>query len=453
MFAIPGLCALLVFIYLRPQEVVPALDSVPFLYLFVLLAVAGLAIDVRLGWSRLRINPLIAFGAGHFLWSAASLLVVARAALAKEAIVSFVSCFLFIGLAQSIQTFRALKVVAATLLAVSLALAAVGLHQSQAPLGCVRQDELDLEVWHPDGRACATRADCTPTAVDAGTRYRCEHIGLAGTTSVEGRVRYRGIMEDPNELALVVSISLPFAFVFFQTRRSVGRLILTAAVVMLIGLCTIATQSRSGQLAFLAVLGAYLFRRLRWAGVITAAVLALPVLLLGGRADQGADQSTLERLECWSVAIELWRSSPLFGVGKGQFGEHHYLTAHNSFLLALAELGLPGLFLWSSTVFLAFRTAITVALRPPALPETASMWATALVASLCGLCVSASFLSLTDHNVLWIYLGLAAALISVIQRHAPHWRLRLRIQDAAIVLIFDLGLVAAVFVYTRMHGV
>src|SRR5205807_5027158 len=84
-----------------------------------------------------------------------------------------------------------------------------------------------------------------------------------------------------------------------------------------------------------------------------------PVLLLGGRADAGADQSTMERIECWATALDLFRGSPLYGVGKGQFIEHHYLTAHNSFLLAVSETGFPGLFLFTTVVFLAFKATFT----------------------------------------------------------------------------------------------
>ena len=59
MYAIPGLLALLTFIYTRPQEIFPALRSVPFLYLFVLLTAMGWALDVRLGFTRLRSSGML----------------------------------------------------------------------------------------------------------------------------------------------------------------------------------------------------------------------------------------------------------------------------------------------------------------------------------------------------------------------------------------------------------
>lgn len=43
-------------------------------------------------------------------------------------------------------------------------------------------------------------------------------------------------------------------------------------------------------------------------------------------------------------------SHPILGVGKGMFTDHHWLTAHNSFVLVLAELGLVGYFVWLSVI-------------------------------------------------------------------------------------------------------
>jgi hypothetical protein len=454
MFAIAGLGLLLAFVYLRPQEFLPVLQGIPFLYLFVLLTAVGWALDVRLRYAAARPTPLVLLGAAYFAWSLITLAIMAPAAFAPQALLSFISFFLFVAIAQGAQSVRGLRVVTTLLLALSLLLSAVALDQAYAPQGCVKQDEADPKTWAPDGRACAAREDCSDSALEPGGRYRCERLGLFGATSVEGRVRWRGIMEDPNELALVLAMALPFAFVPFQRRRTAANALLALAGLGLIGLCTIHTQSRSGQLAFLAVLGAYLIRRLGAKGAAAAAVLGAPVLLLGGRGGDGADQSTMERLECWSVALQLGRDSPIVGVGKGQFTEHHWLTAHNSFMLALGEQGLPGLFLWSSVLYLAFKSLLSL-MRAEPCPggEGTRLLAAALFSSLCALVTSALFLSLTDHNVVWVYLGLAGALIAAARRHRPEWRVRYGWADAALVLTIDLALTAAVFVYTRVRGV
>lgn len=452
MFAIPGLGLLLLFIYIRPQEIIPAFQGVPFLYAFVALTLVGLALDVRLGIVKLQPTPLVTIGALFALWSIITVSITAPAAAMKEGILSLVSFFLFFAVSQGVQSFRALKGLGTFILMLSLVLAFVGVHQAFAPQGCVKQEDGVMStIWIPDGRACETRQQCYESSLEQDMRYRCERIGLWGTTSFEGRVRYRGIMEDPNELALVISIALPFAFAGFQTRRTSGRLMLAIGAVAVIAFCTILTKSRSGQLAFMAVIGMYLFKRVGWGGVAAAGVLAAPVVLLGGRKDAAASASSLERLDCWQAALEMFRASPLYGAGKGQFTEHHYLTAHNSLMLSLGEQGVVGVFLWSAAVYLAFKTAIRIAAAElPPEGQVARIWAAAVLASLCGLLTSAMFLSFSDHNIFWLYLGIAAALNAAVRRHRPDWRIRFGWKDAALVAAIDVAMVSAIFVYTKV---
>jgi hypothetical protein len=456
MYAIPGLLALLTFIYVRPQEIFPALQSVPFLYLFVLLTALGFALDVRLGFTRLRSSGLLWWGLGYFLWSAVTLAIAkvqGGPLLMREVVMMIVSCLLFLVLSQGIQTVSGLRMVAVTVLLLTVGLSAVGVHQAFAPLGCVKQDDVHPEIWKPDGRPCTLPTECAESAVYDSSRFRCEHLGAVGTISVEGRVRYRGIMEDPNELAMVMAVALPFAFALFQSRRTSLRFLLAAGTLILFGLCTIYTKSRSGQLAFLVVLAIYMLRRLGWGGIAAAALLGAPVLLLGGRDDLGADQSTMERLECWSSALDMFRSSPLVGVGKTLFTEHHYLTAHNSFMLALAETGLPGMFLFTTVVYLAFKAALASSRDAVTRDAPARVWGNAIFASLGALMVSAFFLSQTDRAVVWLFLGLAGGLASAARARDPDWKLSFRWRDAVIVAGIDVAMIVGMFVYTRLKGV
>ena len=61
MFAIPGLVGLLLFIYLRPQEIYESLSGVTFAMAASAVFV-GVAIDWRLAASRPRLSPLLALG-------------------------------------------------------------------------------------------------------------------------------------------------------------------------------------------------------------------------------------------------------------------------------------------------------------------------------------------------------------------------------------------------------
>jgi O-antigen ligase len=78
-----------------------------------------------------------------------------------------------------------------------------------------------------------------------------------------------------------------------------------------------------------------------------ASVFILGMLALdftGGRGISAADGA--DRLEAWANGLEMFKSAPLFGIGFNGFTDYHEITAHNSFVLCLAELGLLGSTLW-----------------------------------------------------------------------------------------------------------
>ncbi len=459
MFAIPGIVSLIVFLYVRPQEYFDSLQSVPFLYIFCAVAVFGFAVDLRLGLTRMRWSPQLGLVVVDLGWSLFTLAANDPRSLPAQLPLSFITVFLCLIIALGVQTFRGLQVLGTTLVVLALFLAVVGVHQAHAPFGCIKLDErnlTDLTTNVPDGRPCETRYDCERDSPEPGAEYSCERVGLFGTTSVaNGRIRYRGILQDPNELALAISIGAPFALAAFERRRSLPRLGLALATFGLVLVCDIYTQSRSGQLVFAAVIGAYFVRRLGWRGLVAGFLVSAPVLLLGGRQGIDAESSSLERLECWSAGLDMWRRSPIFGVGKGQFIEHHYLTAHNSFILALAETGLFGAFIWTSLVYVTFKIPITALRRLRGQPDArfADVAAMTILATLCGLMVGSFFLSFSPHNIFWIYLGLAGALYSALRTHDPTFRVRFGTRDALTVAAVVVCLIAAVFVYTRSQGV
>jgi hypothetical protein len=461
MFAIPGIIALVVFIYARPQEFFERLRVVPLLYLFFGLAVFGVALDLRLGYSRLRASPQLPWVLLLFAWSVLTVLIRAPGSTLEHGLSFSICIALFLLIAHGVQSFRALHLVAATVLAMVLFVCSVGAQQGFADMGCVIVDESvpGSSAGKPDGRPCITARNCYSGAAEPGAEYQCEHIGWFGTTSIgHGRVRYRGVLQDPNELALAGGIGMPLAFAFGQAgKRSLDRRLLSVLAFALVLLCAVLTASRGGQLVFLAVLGAYFIHRAGVLGLVLGGVLALPLLLLGGRGGEDASSSTLERMDCWAEAISMWRSHPILGVGLGQFTEHHYMTAHNSYLLALAELGLPGMLVFSAILYLSAKIPLAALshMRQATSPEILEgarltrAWAIALLAAFIGLAVGIFFLSFTYHYVLWIYLGLSGALYSALRRHDASFNVRLTGLDLALVAAGNVAIIVLVFFYTR----
>jgi hypothetical protein len=451
MFLIPGISALFTFIYLRLTEVFEVLRPVNLNWVVAFVAL-GFLLDVRLGVTRLRGSAFLVAALVLFVLYLIGAAIKVPNRVQEQIIILSASLIAFLFVSQGVQTLRGIGVAAGVLLALTVAVAAIGVDQGLSTPMCYRQgnaDDVSMgEIM--DGRPCHEMADCHEGGLP-DREYACEHPGLFETHSINKRVRFRGVLEDPNELSWVVAMGVPLAFALYERRRSLLRLVVLVGTLVISTACIIMTESRSGQLTLAAVLAVYFIRKFGVRGVVLAAMAALPVLLLGGRSDEA---STEERLECWSEGLSMWRENPFLGVGPGQFVEHHYLTAHNSFVLTLAELGPIGLLLWSTVMYLAFKITIRAHADLAGRPETAvaRTWATALLASMIGMLVSAFFLSIAYHPILWTFLGMVGALYAAVRAHDPSWKVRFGWRDLSFVVGADIAIVAGIAVYLRIKG-
>jgi hypothetical protein len=458
MFAIPGILALLVFIYARPHEFVDLFRGLPLLYVFCGLAAFGLLIDIRIRALRTEAAPHAPWALAFAGWALLTAAIKAPSSLPSGALTVAILMLLYFVLAHGVQTFRAFQTVAAVVLGCVIFVAAVGTQQGFSPFECIAVDSknaVELIGGKPDGRPCDTREMCLRDDPVPGTDYRCERPGLVGTTSIgSGRVRYLGVLQDPNEMALAICIGMPFAIAFFERRRSAARLALLSLTLALVATATVLSQSRGGQLVFLTVLGCYFLKRFGARGLVAGAVVAAPMLILGGRGGAEADSSSKERLECWYEGISMFKSAPVLGVGFRQFTEHHYLTAHNSYVLAPAELGFPGFVLWTAVMYTTTKipAVALIRYRDGGDAEVARVWAMALLASILGLLVGIFFLSFCYHYVLWIYVGLSGAFYSAVRTHDREFEVRFGLRDLAAVVVIDVALIAALYVYTRVRA-
>jgi putative inorganic carbon (HCO3(-)) transporter len=162
------------------------------------------------------------------------------------------------------------------------------------------------------------------------------------------RIRGAGFLSDPNDLAQILLIALPLAFIAWRRGRVLTNFFVVLVPALLLLWTTYLTHSRGGLLALAAV--ALLASRKKLgtpASTALAAVFILGMLALdftGGRGISAADGA--DRLEAWANGLEMFKSAPLFGIGFNSFTDLYEITAHNSFVLCLAELGLLGSTLW-----------------------------------------------------------------------------------------------------------
>jgi putative inorganic carbon (HCO3(-)) transporter len=152
-------------------------------------------------------------------------------------------------------------------------------------------------------------------------------VGWTGAKTIDDRITYLGFLNDPNDLAMSMLMSLPMAM--YLAGGNTGFLMrwFWRGVAGLVVYGVFLTNSR----------GALLM------------IAAAPGRLANMSAEE---ESAAGRIDAWYEGFQMLRSSPLFGIGKGLFTEHNLLTAHNSFVLALAELGVVGYFVWFSGVLL-----------------------------------------------------------------------------------------------------
>src|SRR6202795_1136380 len=162
------------------------------------------------------------------------------------------------------------------------------------------------------------------------------------------RIRGAGCLSDPNDLAQILLIALPLAFVAWRRGRVVANFFVVLVPATLLLWTTYLTHSRGGLIALAAVALMAARKKLgTTASTALAAVFIFGMIALdftGGRGISAADGA--DRLAARGQRPEMFESAPLFGVGFNGFTDLYEITAHNSFVLCLAELGLLGSVLW-----------------------------------------------------------------------------------------------------------
>lgn len=458
MFALPGIGALIFFILARPQEFFEPLQKLPLLYLFCAAAVGGYLLDLKLRRLEPIAVPTLPWVVLLILWATVSNVANAPDLLIPKTIELAILFVLYGTIAHGVQRFHAFHVIAGTVMATGLFLAAVCWHQGHQDRSCVAIDPEHPGEGMPDGRPCEMAEHCQGPDAEPGAVYRCEKVGMFGTYSIEDRVRYRGELHDPNELAMTICAGgLSFLIAFALHARTTSWVLIAGFGTLLVGWTVILSGSRGGLISFLLVPFVYFVKRVGVVGVVAGAVGGAGVMLLGigGRSGESADMSTQLRYEAWAAGLDMFQRSPVYGVGHRMFGENHYMTAHNAYVLTLAELGIVGLFLFLTVLYLTVKILWTGVRELDRVPgaEVARVWGLALLASFAGILFQINTLSFAYHSVLWIFLGLVGAYWSAVRHHRPAFEVRMTGRDLLIVAAATLAFAFVVLpVFLRLKG-
>ena len=327
-FAIPGIICLIIFILVRPQEFVLLLQRVPFLHLFTGLAVLGWVIDVRLRRLQPIAVPTLPLVIAFMVWAIVSTAVSVPEQLLGKAVMFAIIFALYTVIAHGVQKFRTFQIVAGTLVSACLFITVVCFHQGLADKQCVAgQEGTDGSInGKPDGRGCDMAEQCLGPDAEPGKEYRCEHIGMFGTYSVEERVRYRGELHDPNEVAMTITAgALSLLIAFALRRRTAVGVAFCAIGVILVVLTILMTKSRGGLISALLVPGVYMIRRYGLWAVVPAGAAGFAAMVLGSRGGMNADMSTELRYEAWATGLNMFKLHPLFGVGPDRWNRASFV--------------------------------------------------------------------------------------------------------------------------------
>jgi O-antigen ligase len=258
---------------------------------------------------------------------------------------------------------------------------------------------------------------------------------------------------DANDLATLIATAMPFGLYFVLARRHPLERALAGAGLAVLAVGLIRSGSRGGLLAFLAVTAFVLLRvttipaRSRLVGLVV--ILAV---VFGAASDQYWSQmqtivhphqdynltSEQGRVRIWKRGIGYIAAHPVFGVGELNFQVAEgtisplaklqergigvrWGAAHNTYIQAGAEIGIPGLLLFLGVIGSAFASLRRAAQRTPqasAAGNQVARLAQSLMTALVGFVVGAFFLSLVYHDMLYVLVALAIGLAKVARSDA-----------------------------------
>jgi putative inorganic carbon (hco3(-)) transporter len=168
---------------------------------------------------------------------------------------------------------------------------------------------------------------------------------------------------DGNDFALSVNIAIPLCLFLLNNETKFRQKIFWALCLLFLVFGIVATQSRGGTLALVAV-GIYYWAKSNRKGITAAAAVVAIVLVFAlappayfermhdvANTEEGSAQG---RIQAWGAAMRMVADNPVFGVSAGHFGVAYgtkytktpggpWHNAHSIYFQIIGELGIPGI--------------------------------------------------------------------------------------------------------------
>jgi O-antigen ligase len=241
-----------------------------------------------------------------------------------------------------------------------------------------------------------------------------------------------GWFQNSGDFGIEMTIFLPLSIFFIiALRRYWGRLkLIFFALLPITAVIGIVASSSRGAIVGGCAAALWMLAKSRYktraflalAFVAATVLIIIPPEQMARLAASGEDNSSIERIDRWNLAIELGNRYPLLGVGYQNWGFYIVNSGevnagpglpHNVFCDALAELGYSGLVVFLLLIWATFytnhrtRQRSNRALGPRSFPY---YMAHGLDAALVGFLVSGSFVSVLYYPFFWINLAMTTAL-------------------------------------------
>lgn len=251
----------------------------------------------------------------------------------------------------------------------------------------------------------------------------------------------RGVLENPNDLAINIAISFPLGLAFLFRAKGFKKIIWAVALAfMAVGI--VLTFSRSGLLAFILCLGVCVWeygikgkrRYILWATAIlllgglgtalsSSHYRARVESIVEGNIEGSGDKGSLEaRKALLKKSIVVAVTHPLFGVGPGCFllVDKGWVVAHNTYTELAAESGLPAITLFLLALGAALGNVRRVMNSARYKEDTeVQVFTQALGAGLVAYMLSACFAS-TEYNLYpYFLIGYTCAMLRIVGDSPP----------------------------------
>lgn len=391
------ICGYLFIEYVRPQSIIPAIDILPWVKLFILLSFASCLIDNSITWVSDSTNKWM------IIFSILIILSIVNATypdISSEHIIDsfqwFVIYFLIINIVNSEKRFFIfLLIFLFASFKISFTLA---------------------RVWAFRGFSFTT-------------------WGLMGPP---------GYFQNSGELAIQMLMFSPIAYqltLCMKPRLTSFKYWMMLAMPITGAMTVMGASSRGGQIGMaFQVVYTFLRERLSIRSILIALIVmvvgywVLPDEQLERFSGSGEDKTSQQRLFYWEHGIEMIQDHPWQGVGYFNFAPYyaeHYpedmlyeqaQLPHNIFIQIGTDTGIPGLILYLFLIYSGFKKTSEVRKLAAKLP-TGSFYYFGLTrgfdAALLGFLIAGQFVTVGYYPFMWIHLAFVVSMKNIVSKQFP----------------------------------